>query len=163
MNQLEKTYKGPYKSISKKDLKNLSHYLSKRVDKKLKEGTNNKKKSKSDLETQSIFSILEKTTSHLVKNTIPICYKYHLSGVAHKKGIGPGRTPIKAYKYFEEVLKNLRGEQKNLKSAKKVMIGIETSSAKRMGGYRRAGRGSVNVEDRRVHRITLKFKDVEEK
>jgi len=149
-------HKGPYSDLSKKDLKNVCFFLSSRVDKKLRPAPG--KRGATPIKSPApILDILTTCVDHLVDRRQPISYKYHLTGVPHRPGIGPGKTPIKVYLYLKQVLKNLRGERINLKGMTGVELGIESSSNRRPGGYRRSSRGGMSVEDRRVHRVTLKF------
>lgn len=134
---LIKAYRGPFKNLSRKDLRNLLFHLN-RMCSKLKNVQDNEK--------------IEKRVRYLNEHQLPIPYKFHKTGAGNRRGGIVGRCPLKCYRYMIDFLKNFRVE---FRDSLMHRFYIESSSARRAGGYRRAARGSLTVSDRVVYRVVL--------
>ena len=132
--------KGPYASVSRKDLKNLAWYLKSYESRR-----------------QRTYKDSSKRINHLITHQEPIPYRFHLKGVSHRPGLGPGRTPMKCYRYLQQVFKCQKGLLDKTLTMKLHRVLIQGSTSKLRGGYRRASRGRAYPTERKKHRVVLEY------
>lgn len=73
----------------------------------------------------------------VVRKERPVKYKRFLDSVSHRKGVGPGRYPVKVAKYFLKVLENLESnaKSKELQLDKLRIIHISTHKGRTIKKY----------------------------
>ncbi len=86
----------------------------------------------------------------VVKKT-PVPYFRYLDSVSHRRGIGPGRYPVKAAKAFQELLNNAEAnaEFKSLNMESLVVKHIAASKGRMLKKYtpKAYGRAGANFKD----------------
>ena len=131
-----KHLKGPFQSLSKKDLLACSKVLKKVL-------------------PNGLEKAIEHFKTLILKNTY-IPYQKHLTGLSHHAGLGPSRRPVKCYKYVVSYLKNLRGALNNLKYTLEGVLINETTN-KRNIGVIRCARGRRYRKDARNYNLFLQI------
>lgn len=72
-----------------------------------------------------------------IKKEVPIPYFRYLDSVSHKRGIGPGRYPVRALKAIQDVLDNAEAnaEFKNLDTDNLVVVHIAATKGRMVKKY----------------------------
>lgn len=127
--------------ISLKDAVNIAHYLrGKRL--------------------ELVKVILE----GVVKKERPVPYFRYLDSVSHRRGIGPGRYPVKAAKAFQELVNNAEAnaEFKSLNMEGLVVKHIAASKGRMLKKYtpKAYGRAGANFKD--LINLEIVLEEVEE-
>ena len=127
--------------ISLKDAVNIAHFL---------------RGKKLERVRDLIDGVIEKKT--------PVPYFRYLDSVSHKKGMGPGRYPVKAAKAFRELIDNAEAnaEFKSLNMDALVVKHIAASKGRMIKKYtpKAYGRAGANFKD--LINLEIVLEEVEE-
>lgn len=127
--------------ISLKDAVNIAHYL---------RGKN----------LERVRAIID----GVIEKKTPVPYFRYLDSVSHRRGMGPGRYPVKAAKAFRELLDNAEAnaEFKSLNTEALVVTHIAASKGRMIKKYspKAYGRAGANFKD--LINLEIVLEEVEE-
>lgn len=127
--------------ISMKDAVNIAHYL----------------RGKS---LELVKNILE----GVVKKERPVPYFRYLDSVSHRKGMGPGRYPVKAAKAFQELVNNAEAnaEFKSLNMEALKVSHIAASKGRMVKKYSPKAYGRAGAKFKDLIHLEIVLEEVEE-
>jgi large subunit ribosomal protein L22 len=127
--------------ISMKDAVNIAHYLR-------------------GMKLDHAKEVVDKA----IKKELPIPYFRYLDSVSHRRGVGPGRYPVKALKEFRAVLNNAEANAdfKSLNTENLVIKHIAASKGRMIKKFtpKAYGRAGANFKD--LINIDVVLQEVEE-
>jgi large subunit ribosomal protein L22 len=88
-----------------------------------------------------------KTMDEVIEKKKPVPYFRYLDSVSHRKGIGPGRFPVRAAKAFKATLENAisNAEFKNLDVENLRVVHVEATKGRMLKKYRPKAHGTAGL------------------
>jgi large subunit ribosomal protein L22 len=100
----------------------------------------------------------------VVKKEVPIKYFRYLDSVSHRKGVGPGRYPIRAVKQFLDLLENVKAnaEFKGLDTDSLRIRLITANKGKMLKRFTPKAYGRAGANNRDLVHLTIVVEEVEQ-